>query len=104
MADEQPPDTPRRIDLSAYVKDLQIGSDPLADLPFGLPFGGLLKSIGPFTIVGYFDDGRVACGNCGGSFMPGPEGTPTLTHDPSGVSLVACPACAVAVLELNVGR
>jgi len=89
------------IDLSACVKNYQITPDgPVYDLP---PFGGAagLKPMAPITITGYFDDGRMTCGNCGDRFMPGPEGTPTITHEPSGVAVVACPACVVAILKVD---
>ncbi len=77
------------IDLSEHIKDITITEAE--------PSLRGLKSTGPITLEGVWDDGRSTCGNCGDRFVAGPEGVPVLRSD-SGVSVVACPACVIAVL------
>lgn len=84
------------VDLSAHVKAVTLFGYPVVvtDEPFAA-----LKTSGPITISGYFDDACQTCSVCGERFAPGPEGAAILTNADTDEALgVVCPACGTALV------
>ncbi len=99
MSDEKRPDfvSINGVDITEHVKDFA-AFGPAFEQVVEQSFSGL-KSFGPITIAGVWDDGRITCSVCRERFTPGPEGTATLTSADTGEAFgIVCPSCGTAMV------
>lgn len=92
------------VDITRFVEDVSIDKDFVEDVSIDKDASidemvSGVRAIGPVTISGVWDDGRLTCCVCHERFTPGPEGAATLVRTSTGERFgPVCPACGTALV------